>query len=87
MIVIFLPKKSTYLYGPFCTAFTVAIACSMSPLVNLYLFRAPAEINSKTVSKFEDVTKKHKLFADIIEATRDVHTYKFTLDGTELIED
>ena len=59
----------------------------VAQLVNFYLFRAPAEVDSKTKSGFSDVNKKHKLFADIIEATRDAHTYTLTLDGTEIAVD
>ena len=59
----------------------------VAQLVNFYLFRAPAEVTSKTKSGFSDVKKNHKLFADIIEATRDAHTYTLTLNGTEVAVD
>ncbi len=59
----------------------------VAQLVNFYLFRAPAEVSSKTKSGFSDVTKSHKLFADIIEATRDAHTYTLTVEGKEVAID
>lgn len=60
----------------------------VAQLVNFYLLRAPAKVDSKTQSGFSDVKKTHELFTDIIEATRPVHTYKYTSDATELaIED
>lgn len=59
----------------------------VAQLVNFYLLRAPASVNSKTKSGFEDVSKKHDLFADIIEATRDAHTFSMNEDdGTENAE-
>ena len=59
----------------------------VAQLVNFYLLRAPASFNSKTKSGFDDVTKKHDLFADIIEATRDDHTFSMNEDdGTENAE-
>ena len=59
----------------------------VAQLVNFYLLRAPASVNSKTKSGFDDVTKKHDLFADIIEATRDDHTFSMNEDdGTENAE-
>lgn len=58
----------------------------VAQLVNFFLLRAPAETNSKTKSGFEDVSKKHELFADIIEATREAHEFTITLDGTEIAE-
>ena len=58
----------------------------VAQLVNLYLLRAPADVTSKTKSGFTDVNKNHKLFADIIEATRDAHTYFITDETTEEAE-
>ncbi len=59
----------------------------VAQLVNFYLLRAPANVTSKTKSGFDDVTKKHDLFADIIEATRDAHTFSMEEeDGTETAE-
>ena len=59
----------------------------VAQLVNFYLLRAPASVNSKTKSGFEDVSKKHDLFADIIEATREEHTFSMNEDdGTENAE-
>lgn len=58
----------------------------VAQLMNFFLFRAPAEVTSKTKSGFIDVAKKHKLFADIIEATRDAHTYYITDDTTEVLD-
>lgn len=59
----------------------------VAQLVNFYLLRAPANVTSKTKSGFDDVTKKHDLFADIIEATREAHTFSMEEDdGTETAE-
>lgn len=59
----------------------------VAQLVNFYLLRAPASVTSKTKSGFDDVSKKHDLFADIIEATRDEHTFSMNEDdGTENAE-
>jgi len=55
----------------------------VAQLVNFYLLRAPAE-SGKT--QFSDVAKNHKLFADILEATRPAHTYYLTSEGTEVAE-
>ena len=55
----------------------------VAQLVNFYLFRAPAKVTSSTKTQFSDVSRKHKLFADIVEATRDAHTYTITDDGEE----
>ena len=57
----------------------------VAQLVNFYLLRAPAE-DVKT-TQFTDVSKNHKLFGDIVEATRDAHTYFLTVEGTEIVED
>lgn len=57
----------------------------VAQLVNFYLLRAPAEGVKKT--QFSDVNKNHKLFGDIVEATRDAHTYYLTLEGTEIAAD
>ncbi len=59
----------------------------VAQLVNFYLLRAPAYVTSKTKSGFDDVSKKHELFADIIEATREAHTFSMVEDeGTERAE-
>ena len=55
----------------------------VAQLVNFYLMRAPAEVTSSTRTQFPDLSRRHKLFADIVEATRDSHTYSITEDGTE----
>ena len=55
----------------------------VAQLVNFYLLRAPADVDSSTKTQFPDVSKRHKLFADIVEATRKAHTYSITEDGTE----
>lgn len=49
-------------------------------LMNYFLFRAPTEVG---VNKFSDVSRSHKLYTDILEATRDTHTYVITSDGME----
>lgn len=58
----------------------------VAQLVNFFLLRAPAEVNNRTTTQFTDVNRKHKLFADIVEATREAHDYTLTLDGTEVAE-
>lgn len=59
----------------------------VAQLVNFYLLRAPANVTSKTKTGFEDVTRKHKLIGDIIEATREAHTFSMNEDdGTENAE-
>lgn len=58
----------------------------VAQLVNYYLLRAPASVDSKTKSGFDDVSKRHDLFADIIEATRKDHTFSMEEDGTEVAE-
>ena len=55
----------------------------VAQLCNFYLFRAPAKVNSNTKIDFTDVSRSHKLFADIIEATRDEHEFTVTEDGRE----
>ena len=56
----------------------------VAQLVNFYLLRAPAE-DVKT-TQFSDVNKNHKLFGDIVEATRESHTYYLTTEGTEIVD-
>ena len=58
----------------------------VAQLVNFYLLRAPADVTSKTKTDFSDVNKSHKLFADIVEATREAHTYFITDETTEEAE-
>lgn len=58
----------------------------VAQFMNYFLLRAPAEVTSKTKSGFSDVNKNHKLFADIIEATRAPHTYYITEETTEAID-
>ena len=57
----------------------------VAQLVNFYLLRAPADDVKKT--QFSDVNKNHKLFGDIVEATRPAHTYFLTTEGTEIAEE
>ena len=59
----------------------------VAQLVNFYLLRAPADITKSTKTKFSDVSRNHKLFADIVEATRPSHTWSLTDEGTEHEED
>ena len=60
----------------------------VAQLVNFYLLRAPADVDSSTKTQFTDVSKRHDLFADIVEATRDEHTYTLTKEGYEIdVED
>lgn len=58
----------------------------VAQLVNFFLLRAPAEVNSRTNTAFSDVSRKHELFADIVEATRKAHDFTITEDGTEIAE-
>lgn len=55
----------------------------VAQLVNFYLLRAPAKITSTTKIQFPDVNRRHELFADIVEATRDDHNYSITDEGKE----
>ena len=58
----------------------------VAQLVNFFTLRAPAEVTKKTTTQFTDVSKKHDLFADIVEATREAHDYTLTENGTEIAE-
>lgn len=58
----------------------------VAQLINFYLLRAPAEVTSKTKTGFSDVSRKHDLAGDIIEATRDTHTFSITPEATEVEE-
>ena len=58
----------------------------VAQLVNFFLLRAPAEVNSRTNTAFSDVSRKHELFADIVEATRKAHDFTITEDGTAIAE-
>jgi hypothetical protein len=56
----------------------------VTQICNFYLFRAPARLNSSgLVTAFADVSKNHELIEDIVEATREGHTYSITNDGKE----
>ena len=59
----------------------------VAQLVNFYLLRAPADVDSTTKTQFSDVSKRHDLFADIVEATRAEHTYTLTEEGYEVEEE
>ena len=56
----------------------------VAQLVNFYLLRAPADVDSSTKTQFSDVSKRHELFEDIVEATRGEHTYTLSKEGYEL---
>ena len=58
----------------------------VAQLVNFFLLRAPADVSSRTTTAFSDVSKKHELFADIVEATRKAHDFTITEEGTEVAE-
>ena len=58
----------------------------VAQLINFYLLRAPADVTSKTKTGFSDVSRKHELVGDIIEATREAHTFSITTDVTEVEE-
>lgn len=58
----------------------------VAQLINFYLLRAPAEVTSKTKTGFSDVSRKHKLVGDIVEATRKSHTFSITDEATEVEE-
>ena len=55
----------------------------VAQLCNFYLFRAPVKVTSNTKTDFSDVTRSHKLFADIVEATRDTHDVLVDEEGRE----
>ncbi len=59
----------------------------VAQLVNAYLLRAPAYVNSKTKIGFSDVSRKHELIGDIIEATRAAHTFSITSDEVLEVEE
>ena len=56
----------------------------VAQLVNFYLLRAPQEEGRV---KFSDVSRNHKLYADILEATMPAHNYTLTHEGTEVAID
>ena len=58
----------------------------VAQLINFYLLRAPAEVTNRTKTGFSDVTRRHDLVGDIIEATRSAHTFSITKDATEVEE-
>ena len=58
----------------------------VAQLINFYLLRAPPDVTSKTKTGFSDVSRKHDLAGDIIEATRDTHTFSITTEATEVEE-
>ncbi len=58
----------------------------VAQLCNFYLFRAPAKVTSSTNMQFTDVNRSHKLIGDIVEATRESHSYMVTSDGKEVIK-
>lgn len=58
----------------------------VAQLVNFALLRAPAKVTSKTKTQFSDVSKYHHLLGDIVEATRDAHTFTLTDDATEIAQ-
>ena len=58
----------------------------VAQLINFYLLRAPAEVTTKTKTGFSDVSRKHDLAGDIIEATRNTHTFSITKEATEVEE-
>ena len=58
----------------------------VAQLINFYLLRAPADVTSKTKTGFSDVSRKHDLVGDIIEATRETHTFSITEEVTEVEE-
>ncbi len=56
----------------------------VAQLVNFYLLRAPAKVSSTVSIGFPDVSKRHTLIGDIIEATRKTHTYEINDEGEEV---
>ena len=58
----------------------------VAQLINFYLLRAPAEVTNRTKTGFSDVTRRHDLVGDIIEATRATHTFSITEEATEVEE-
>lgn len=58
----------------------------VAQLVNFYLLRAPAKVTASTKTQFPDVSRRHELFADIVEATREAHNYSITDEAEEVAE-
>ncbi len=58
----------------------------VAQLVNFYLLRAPAKVTRTTLIRFPDVSRNHRLIGDIVEATRETHTYSINEDGKEVAE-
>jgi len=59
----------------------------VAQLVNFYLLRAPAKVTKSTKIRFPDLSRSHKLIGDIIEATRESHTWSLNEEGEEVEED
>jgi hypothetical protein len=55
----------------------------VAQLINFYLNRGPAVNGTAT---FTDVPKNHRLYADIVEATRGMHMYYLTEEGREIVK-
>jgi len=58
----------------------------VAQLVNYYLLRAPADTSTNTYTGFSDVAISHKLIGDIMEATRNVHQCRITVNGKEAMD-
>jgi len=58
----------------------------VTQLVNYYLLRAPAQVNSNTYIGFSDVSRSHKLAGDIVEATRNTHLFQINSNANEIVE-
>lgn len=56
----------------------------VTQLVNYYLLRTPASTSSSTRSNFIDVSRTHKLYGDIIEATRESHLFEYNDELEEI---
>ena len=55
----------------------------VTQLVNFFLIRAPAAIDDYLEIKFSDLTIKHELVGDVVEATREPHDFNILMNGTE----
>ena len=69
---------------PYFTLDEKITRAEVAQLVNAYLLRAPADVTTRTMIQFTDVSRRHALIGDIIEATRDAHTFSVTTDATEV---
>ena len=61
----------------------VITRAEVAQLCNFYQFRAPVRVTSSTKTSFSDVSRNHKLYGDIVEATRATHDVYVDEEGRE----